>query len=145
MRFAFSPRMVLLLAIFACVIGAQVGYDRVKPAVSFETQSVLNPEMIRMVDLGFHAAFASGFWVSTMPEILDFFRGRTEYLADRAFVNAIDPKLSYPYAFSVLTLPAVPNFPGGRVTQALAIGGGRDRQGGSRLAHPVLHGDRLLS
>ncbi len=121
MRSAFSPRAILLILLFLCVIGAQVGYDRAKPAVSLETQSVLNPEMIRMVDLGFHAAFASAFWVSTMPEILDLFRGRTEYLPDRAFVNAVDPKLTYPYAFSVLMLPAVPNFPG-RISDALAIG-----------------------
>ncbi len=121
MQSVFSLRAIILIVLFVSVVGAQVGYDRVQPAVSSGTESFLNPEMIRMIDFGFHAAFASGFWVSAMPEILDLFRGRTEYLAGRAFVNSIDPKLAYPYAFSVLTLPAVGNFPS-RVTDAIAIG-----------------------
>jgi hypothetical protein len=57
-----------------------------------------------------------------MPEILDaLFNGRMEYLADEKYVNAIDPKLSYPYAFTVLVLPAVSNYKD-RISAALAIG-----------------------
>jgi hypothetical protein len=44
-----------------------------------------------------------------------------EYLADEKYVNAIDPKLSYPYAFTVLVLPAVSNYKD-RISAALAIG-----------------------
>jgi hypothetical protein len=64
--------------------------------------------MIRAVDMGFHPAVASYLWATTMPEILDLFAKKTEYFPDLAFVNSIDPKMSYPYAFSVLTLPAIP-------------------------------------
>ena len=58
--------------------------------------------------MGFDPAVSSFLWATTMPEILDLFVGKTEYFKDLSFVNAIDPKMSYPYAFSVLTLPAIP-------------------------------------
>jgi hypothetical protein len=58
-----------------------------------------------------------------MPEILDLWNKKTEYFSDLAFVNAVDPKLSYPYAFSVLTLPAAPATDDPQaVAQADAIG-----------------------
>ena len=121
MRSSSFPRIMLLVLLFACVVMTQIGYDRVKPSVSFAGQPFFSPQTIRMVDLGFHSAFASAFWVTTMPEIIDLFRGRIEYFSDRAFVSAIDPRLSYPYAFSVLTLPAVSDLPNA-VGYALGIG-----------------------
>ncbi len=95
----------LLLALVALL---QLEYDATKiipPASSVQTVS---PFMVRLLDMGFHPAVASFLWATTMPEILDLWNGKTEYFSDLAFVNAVDPKLSYPYAFSVLTLPAVP-------------------------------------
>jgi hypothetical protein len=64
--------------------------------------------MVRLLDMGFHPAVASFLWATTMPEILDIWAGKQEYFPDLAFINAVDPKMSYPYAFSVLTLPAAP-------------------------------------
>lgn len=122
MRSASVPRIILLVLLFACVIGVQVDYDYAKPLAVSAGQSPWNGETIRLVDLGFHSAVASGFWVSTMPELLDLvFHGRTEFLSDRELVNTIDPKLTYPYAFSVLVLPIVQNDPA-LVRTALAIG-----------------------
>lgn len=111
----------LLAALLAGVTGLQFAYDRVKPPAAPGQASGFSPEVIRLFDLGFHSTMASALWVSTMPEILDLFHGKKEYFADRAFLSAVDPKLSYPYAFSVLTLPVVPNLPEG-VAMAQAIG-----------------------
>lgn len=102
------PKVVLLAFLFGGIIGLQFAYDFTRLAPLAAPGGGLPPSIVRMIDLGFHSTVASFLWASTMPEILDFFRGRTEYLADLAFLNGVDPKLSYPYAFSVLTLPAVP-------------------------------------
>jgi hypothetical protein len=116
-----ASRTILLILLFAAVIASQLGYDRVKPILPTGSPSYVSPQMIRLVDLGFHSAVASGFWVSTMPELLALFRGDLGYLKDRACVNQIDPKLTYPYAFSVLTLPIVAPFPR-RIEESIAIG-----------------------
>lgn len=116
-------RIIVLLTALALVVELQYAYDRVKPAAPAAGPGGFSASAIRMFDFGFHAAVASFLWVPTMPEVLDLWRGRAEYLPGEAFVNAVDPKLSYPYAFSVLTLPAVPQhaFPD-RVRSAQAIG-----------------------
>lgn len=115
--------VILLLFLLGGVVALQFSYDRVKPAAIAAAGGGLSPAIIRMVDMGFHPAVASFLWISTMPEILDFLHGKTEYLADLAFLNAVDPKMSYPYAFSVLTLPVLPKaaLPDA-VAQAQAIG-----------------------
>jgi len=120
----YASRAVVLLCLLGLVVALQVEYDKTAVPFGFpQGQSSTSPEIIRIVDLGFHSTVGSFLWIGTMPEIIDLFRKRTEYLQDVAFINAIDPKLSYPYAFSVLTLPAIPPqvFPDG-VKDALAIG-----------------------
>ena len=109
----FGRTLVLALLFFAVIL-SQYGYDVAKISSAAATanaaatvaESSFSPSFIHMFDMGFDSTVGSFLWVSTMPEILDLFRGRTEYLADERFVNAVDPKLGYPYAFSVLTLPA---------------------------------------
>jgi hypothetical protein len=117
-------KIFLLALVFAGIIGLQFAYDLHRPTLPVAAQGGgLPPIMIRMVDLGFHSTVASFLWAATMPEIIDLFRGRSEYFADRAFLNAVDPKLSYPYAFSVITLPAVPTrIMPDALTRAQAIG-----------------------
>lgn len=95
----------LLLALVALL---QFEYDTTKIALPASSAQEVSPFMVRLLDMGFHPAVASFLWATTMPEILDLWNGKAEYFSDLAFVNAVDPKLSYPYAFSVLTLPAVP-------------------------------------
>jgi hypothetical protein len=122
-RLGTVRKIVLLAMLFGWVVLFQLAYDITKPTSVAGAASGLSPATIRIIDMGFHSTVASFLWVSTMPEIVDLFHGNREYLSDEAFVNAVDPKLSYPYAFSVLTLPAVPTsqFPD-RIVQATAIG-----------------------
>ena len=103
-------KFALLALLLLLVVFLQYANDVVAknaPVVS-SGQSGVSPLMIRLADLGFNPAVASFSWITTMPEILDLFGGKTEYFNDLAFTNGIDPKMSYPYAFSVLTLPAIP-------------------------------------
>jgi hypothetical protein len=107
---SFTPvtKAVTVILLLALVALLQLEYDATKIALPASSAQTVSPFMVRLLDMGFHPAVASFLWATTMPEILDLWRGRTEYFTDLAFVNAVDPKLSYPYAFSVLTLPAVP-------------------------------------
>jgi len=117
-------KVVIFVLLFLLVILLQYEYDVTKMTLPASSgASGVSSLMVRMADLGFHPAVGSFLWATTMPEILDLFRDKTEYLSDVAFVNAVDPKMSYPYAFSVLTLPAVPSnvFPDG-LKDAIAIG-----------------------
>lgn len=102
-------KIVLAAVLLAAVIALQIEYDATRTTVAASIPGAFTPEMMRLADMGFHPAVASFLWANTMPEILDlFFRGHTEYFSDLAFLNAVDPKMSYPYAFSVLTLPVIP-------------------------------------
>jgi hypothetical protein len=116
-------RTLMVIFLLAMVVLLQLQYDRTKISEPASSSSVVSPFMIRAVDMGFHPAISSFLWATTMPEILDLFRGKTEYFSDLAFLNGVDPKMSYPYAFSVLTLPVVPSssYPDA-VQQSFAIG-----------------------
>ncbi len=111
MRLNAAGKASVIILLVALVGLLQVEYDAV--GLKFPGGSVsssgMTASMVRMIDMGFHPAVASFLWATTMPEILDLWiRGKTEFFPDLAYVNAVDPKLSYPYAFSVLTLTAVP-------------------------------------
>jgi hypothetical protein len=102
-------KALFLAVAFLAVILSQHAYDAVKtapPAIS--SGSPASSELVRVVDMGFHSTVASALWIATMPEALDFFHGKTEYLSDLDYLNSVDPRLGYPYAFSVLILPALP-------------------------------------
>lgn len=121
-----SAKTAIVILLLAVVVLLQFQYDRAAaaaPPIPPGSSSDVTPLMIRLADMGFHPAVASFIWANVMPSILDLFNGRTEYLSGLAFVNGVDPKLSYPYAFSVLTLPAVPtkDYPDG-VAESIAIG-----------------------
>lgn len=103
-----SAKIVTLALLLGLVVLLQLEYDATKVTLPTSSEQVVSPFMVRMLDMGFHPAVASFLWATTMPEILDLWNGKTEYFTDLAFVNAVDPKMTYPYAFSVLTLTAVP-------------------------------------
>src|ERR1700722_6393410 len=99
---SFTKTLALIL-LMACVIFFQIGYDHTKLSLSASgSASGESPEFIRLADMGFHPAVASFLWIETLPEILDlFYNGHQEYFSDLNFLNGVDPKFSYPYAFSV--------------------------------------------
>jgi hypothetical protein len=123
-----GKKAIVIVLLLAAVVLLQVEYDNVAnaspaSAASQSGSSGVTPFMVQLADLGFSPAVSSFLWANTMPEILDLFNGKTEYFGDLAFVNGVDPKMSYPYAFSVLALPAIPaaDYPDA-VTTSIAIG-----------------------
>ena len=111
MRLNAAGKASVILLLVALIGLLQLEYDAVGLRFSGTniSSSGMAPSMVRMIDMGFHPAVASFFWATTMPEILDLWiRGKTEFFPDLAYVNTVDPKMSYPYAFAVLTLTAVP-------------------------------------
>jgi hypothetical protein len=105
-------KSILLVVLFVAIIASQIAYDATKISLPAGTASGISPEFVRLADMGFHGAVGSFSWIQTMPEILDlYFRGNTKYLADLDFVNQVDPRLGYPYAFSAITLPALVRLP----------------------------------
>lgn len=123
-RLGVIGKVALIAVILAAIVGLQVESDAVTKSLSASLPGTFTPEMVRLTDMGFNPAVASFLWANTMPEILDlFFNGHTEYLTDLSFLTTVDPKMSYPYAFSVLTLPIIPtsSYPDA-LAQSFAIG-----------------------
>ena len=118
-----ASRFLIVIFLLSIIVLLQYQYDATKTRSLPSSNSGVSPFMVKAIDMGFDPAVSSFLWATTMPEILDLFNGKTEYFNDLAFLNAVDPKMSYPYAFSVLTLPAVPkkNYPDG-LSEAMVIG-----------------------
>lgn len=121
MRTNATIKSIVIAILLMGVVLCQYGYDATRTIVPLGLPQSLSPGFIHIVDMGFDSTVSSFLWAATMPEILDLFNGRTEYLSDRSFVSAVDPRLGYPYAYSVLALPAVTKFPDA-LTDAQAIG-----------------------
>jgi len=104
-------KTVIVALLFAMIVVLQYDYDRLTGAAA-RPQALAggpSPEFVRIIDLGFHSTLAATLWAGTMPEILDLFRGNKEYFPDLQYLTSVDPAFGYPYAFSVLTIPAVPS------------------------------------
>ncbi len=108
-RSSAGAKIVFCALLLGLIFVLQLEYDAGARSLAATAAGAADPFMVRMVDMGFHPAVASFLWANTMPEILDLFlNGHTEYISDLAFLNGVDPRMSYPYAFSVLTLPVIP-------------------------------------
>jgi hypothetical protein len=112
LRLNRSLRFLCVVALLAAIAGTQFLYDANEVLTPQGAGAGLSPEIVRMLDMGFNSTVGSFLWVATMPDILDLFHDKTEYISQVAYLNQVDPKLSYPYAFSVLTLPIVPTSTG---------------------------------
>jgi hypothetical protein len=112
LRLNRSLRFLCVVGLLCAIAGTQFLYDAAEVRTPTGGNPGLSPEVVRLIDMGFNSTAASFLWVATMPDILDLFHDKTEYISQVAYLNAVDPKLSYPYAFSVLTLPIVPTSTG---------------------------------
>src|SRR5271154_153476 len=96
-----ASKIFIAALLLAVIVVLQYDYDNsiARASAPAPLSSYTSPEFIRLVDMGFHSTIASTLWASTMPEILDLFRDRTEYLSDLHYLVSVDPKFGYPYAF----------------------------------------------
>lgn len=124
MRLNAAAKFLSIVLLIFAIASTQFLYDATKVAPPSGSTGGLSPETVRMFDMGFHSTVASFLWVSAMPEILDLFNQKTEYITDVAYLTTVDPKLAYPYAFSILTLPAIPTSTGfsDGLSDAMALG-----------------------
>ncbi len=125
MKFAYLHNriasIVIIVVALASIAGLQHTYDKNKSAASGISLFSLPPDIVKMMDLGLHSAVASYAWVGTMPDILTFSDKDTSFLQGLKFVNAVDPRLSFPYSFSVIVLPVIGKY-SDRVSSSLEIG-----------------------
>jgi hypothetical protein len=111
MRRTAAKTLTIFLLLIG-IAGSQAAYDATKVSVTVSLPATLSPDAVRLIDMGFHSTIGSFLWVKTLPDILDLFYNKAEYISEVEYINEVDPKLSYPYAFSVLTLPAIPTSTG---------------------------------
>ena len=110
-----SARKLIFILILACgVIGTQYLYDATKVR-SPETDFPVSPKFLKSVDVGLHSTLASYLWLfKTRTELIKFLflpkdrqeDGYKHLIKNIDTINAIDPRYSAPYAFSVIVLPA---------------------------------------
>lgn len=104
-------KIILILFIIILLIGFVAFFQFEYDLNSISTSSVgykISPQLMHLIDFGFDPQVASFSWITNMPEILDLFNGKNiKYFSDLNYTTGVDPKLSYPYAFSVITLPLV--------------------------------------
>ncbi len=77
------------------------------------TPAIIPAQAIKIVDLGLNSAASSLMWIYAVQEVNDY----PEKFGDMVkVVNDLDPKFSYPYAFSTIILPNI-----GHVSQGVEI------------------------
>ncbi|HUZ92510.1 MAG TPA: hypothetical protein VNG29_00735 [Candidatus Paceibacterota bacterium] len=110
-----------ILLLLAGVIFLQVGYDRAKPQGQEAEAPQLSLPMVKAFDLGLDSAAAGFYWVNQVIfELPTLKYGFDKFTEDLAFVNALDPRFSFPYYWTVLLLPDT-NYPDA-ANAAIAIG-----------------------
>ena len=103
-------RNIFLVLLLGAVALSQYAYDlqRVKsPAVHFP----LSRELVKTFDIGLHSAVASFLWIDTISELPFLREGYPKFRDDLKLINDLDPRFSFPYAFTVLVLPAATSYP----------------------------------
>ncbi len=118
-----TSKTLIIVGLLLCIVSLQMGFDATKITLPADTPSGISPEFVRLADMGLHGAVGSFLWVNAMPQLIDLFFNpdHREYLDSLKFLVNVDAKFGYPYAFSVLTIPAIRNLPN-RTGIALGIG-----------------------
>lgn len=112
MSSAIKSIFILLLA--CGIIGTQYLYDA-KKIRGPETDFPISPNFLKSVDMGLHPMLASYLWLfQTRTELIKSLflpkdrqeEGYKRLIKNIGTINAVDPRYSAPYAFSVIVLPA---------------------------------------
>ncbi len=94
--------IVLPFLLLGGLVGLQYMYDirrRERPEIP---PTIIPAQAIKLGDLGLHSAVSSLMWVYAVQQISTDFEKVIELIKA---TNELDPKFSYPYAFSALVLP----------------------------------------
>ena len=114
-------RTSLALGMLCAIAALQYTFDSHKLREVPEPQSTWSPLVVEAADLGLHSAVASFLWTDTITELPLLKEGAEKFKNDLALINALDPKFSFPYAFSMMVLPYTTRYPD-RINAAIEIG-----------------------
>jgi hypothetical protein len=117
----FGLFAALGIALFlAAVIGAQVFYDRVRVGAAIPPEA-LPALAVRAGNLGLNTATASFIWLQNISEVPGFSAGQARFFGNLQLINELDPKFSFPYAYTVIALPLARQY-GARIEKAIEVG-----------------------
>ncbi|MEY4731862.1 MAG: hypothetical protein RL681_808, partial [Candidatus Parcubacteria bacterium] len=120
-RLTFGLFAALGIVLFlAAIIGAQTFYDHARPSVAVPPEA-FSALAIRAGGLGLNSAIASFLWLQTISEIPGFPNGQALFFGNLKLINELDPKFSFPYAYTVIALPLARQY-GARVDKAIEVG-----------------------
>lgn len=119
-KLGMTAKTALVVVLFAGIVAAQYGYDLARTRGPQAQPSTPSLGLVRSVDLGLHATAASFLWIDTITELPFLRDGYPKFAADLKLINDLDPKFSFPYAFTVLVLPGT-KYPD-RVNETVRIG-----------------------
>lgn len=114
-------QLVLVTLLIASIVATQYLYGSIDTKGTDAVSIIPSPEVVRTLDFGLHAAVASFLWIDTMPEIIELTDDNQMFLKKLDLVTAIEPKLSFPYAFATLVLPTIRKY-SGRITSTIDFG-----------------------
>ena len=111
----------LAMGMLCAIAALQYFFDLRKLRVAPEPPSTWSPIAVKAADLGLDAAVASFLWTDTITELPLLKEGPEKFKNDLALINTLDPKFSFPYAFTMMVLPYTTRYPD-RINTAIEIG-----------------------
>ncbi len=81
----------------------------------------ITPFFARAFDLGLHSALASWLWMTTITDLPFFQSGAANFFDTFTTITALDPKFSFPYAYTTIVLPLAKQYPP-RIDKTIEIG-----------------------
>lgn len=97
-------RIFLPLLLLGAIIGFQYSFDIQKNERLKILLNLIPAQAIKLGDLGLHSGASVTMWIYAIQQVTAY----PDKLLDLiAIVNELDPKFSYPYAFSALVIPSL--------------------------------------
>lgn len=103
-RLSSYTNKVLPILFLMLVVFTQYYFDIQRNQRPITPPSVIPAQAIKLGDLGLHSAMAGLMWIRAIQKFGDYPKELPKLVEN---INVIDPKFSYPYAFSVLILPTL--------------------------------------
>ncbi len=89
--------------LLVAIITFQYYFDLEKIDRPLIPPTVIPAQAIKLGDLGLHSAVSAAMWIYTIQQLGTYGNKLPELIKN---INDVDPKFSYPYAFSALVLPS---------------------------------------
>ncbi len=120
MRSAVLQKFFLPFVLLVVIVGLQhaARLERVHNPMS---SSPVPYALMKAGSLGLDSAASSLLWLMNVTELPLFQAGAKSFFGNLETINRLDPKFSFPYAFTLIALPLAKNYPP-RIDAAIAIG-----------------------